>query len=388
MMQDYIGFTYNGKHSIRDLKIYRTSSGRYDDNITATMTDKTVDVPGGDGQYYFGTTFKNRTFTVAYAFDNLTESDIRLIKQTFSGDGIHELVFDERPYKVWSAKVTGTASMKHLCFEENGERVYKGEGSITFTCYYPFARTPKKLWAVKENGEYALEEKDGRFAGEYDSNIYTNKNEWINSDVVWNKNKQQYWETDSKYLLCGDRPASIKLSLKRHYTSNSNRTAYRLVVRSIFYLDTPFTGSGDYERAKTLVTFPNGVIFEGRNTNHEKANSQQLIWESDKGLVKFMESGEETCIIPSVGETCFKIQPGKAANNCVFGVVYDMYNVTYNDNNISTVTLYRENDHQWLNGAMGQPLDYSNPEGPKAPSGTFGYSFDPYSPIEFDFIYN
>ena len=60
---DFVGFTYNGVHSIRDLKIYRTSNGsRYDENMTATMTDLTADVPGGDGQYYFGTTFKNRTF--------------------------------------------------------------------------------------------------------------------------------------------------------------------------------------------------------------------------------------------------------------------------------------------------------------------------------------
>ena len=145
--QPFIGFTYNGKHSIDDLHIYRTSNGsRYDDNITAIMTDKTVDVPGGDGQYYFGTTFKSRTFTVNYAFDNLKKSDIQEIKRVFCGDGIYDLIFDEdrdengEAQKIWSAKVTGTASMKHLCFEEDGEDVYKGEGGITFTCYYPYAR--------------------------------------------------------------------------------------------------------------------------------------------------------------------------------------------------------------------------------------------------------
>jgi hypothetical protein len=75
---DFIGFTYNGKHSYRDLGIYRTSSGsRYSNNLTATMTDKTADVPGGDGQYYFGTTFKNRTFTVNYAFHELTEAQFQ-----------------------------------------------------------------------------------------------------------------------------------------------------------------------------------------------------------------------------------------------------------------------------------------------------------------------
>ena len=146
MSMDFIGFTYNGKHSFRDLHIYRTSNGsRYNDNLNAALTDKTADVPGGDGQYYFGTTHKNKTFSVSYAFDNLTESGLRLLKQTFDGKDIHDLIFDEEPYKVWSAKVTGTAQIKHLCFEESeGQRVYKGEGSITFTCYYPYAHTPNQ----------------------------------------------------------------------------------------------------------------------------------------------------------------------------------------------------------------------------------------------------
>jgi hypothetical protein len=44
---DFIGFTFNGKHSCRDLKIYRTSNGgRYDTNLTPTFNDKTANVAG------------------------------------------------------------------------------------------------------------------------------------------------------------------------------------------------------------------------------------------------------------------------------------------------------------------------------------------------------
>lgn len=180
---DFIGFTYNGYHSIRDLGIYRISNGnRYDDNLTATMTDKVVDVPGGDGQYYFGTTFKNRTFTVNYAFDMLSEAGIRKLKEVFCGDGIHDLVFDERPYVAWPAKVTGTASMKHLCFEEDGQRIYKGEGSITFTCYSPYGHTPKKLWTVSNAATqfpvWSYTTKDGKKLSNYTEAAYSNKNEW------------------------------------------------------------------------------------------------------------------------------------------------------------------------------------------------------------------
>ena len=158
---DFIGFTYNGYHSIRDLGIYRVSDGsRYTEDLAPTMEDKTAEVPGADGMYYFGTRFKERTFNVQYAFDSLTESGLARLKEAFRGDGIHDLIFDETPYKVWGAKVTGSAQIKHLCFEENGERVYKGEGSITFTCYYPYAHTPEIAGEekVKKAGELPTEE--------------------------------------------------------------------------------------------------------------------------------------------------------------------------------------------------------------------------------------
>lgn len=139
---DFIGFTYNGKHSIRDLGIYRTSnSNRFEDNLTPTLKEKTASVEGMDGQYYFGTKVEQKVFTIPFAFDGLSEKQVRNLKKVFNGDGIHELIFDEYPYKVYSAKVTGTASMKHLCFEVEGQRKYRGEGSIQFTCYYPYART-------------------------------------------------------------------------------------------------------------------------------------------------------------------------------------------------------------------------------------------------------
>jgi hypothetical protein len=59
----------------------------------------------------------------------------------FGDKQIHDLIFDEVPYKIYSAKVTGSATIKYLVFEEkNNKRVYKGEGSVQFTCYNPFAR--------------------------------------------------------------------------------------------------------------------------------------------------------------------------------------------------------------------------------------------------------
>ena len=166
---DFIGFTYGGKHSIDDYGIYRTSDGsRYNDNLIPQLNDKTADIPGGDGQYYFYSTHKTKQFSIPIAFDSMTESTYRLVKQWLNGKNIEDLVFDEAPYKTYSAKVTGTPQLKTICFVEKGERIYKGEGTIQFTCYYPYAHTP----TTTKNGL------DGRALSSYSNEFYPTKNEW------------------------------------------------------------------------------------------------------------------------------------------------------------------------------------------------------------------
>ena len=142
---DYIGFTFNGIHSSQ-LGIVRTSEGsRFNENLLPAIQDKTVQVPGGDGAYYLGSYFTQRQFNISYAFDSLTEQQLAKIKQVFGDKKIHELIFDEIPYKIYKAKVTGTASIKHIPFAEGKtERIYKGEGSIQFTAFEPFAKSTKK----------------------------------------------------------------------------------------------------------------------------------------------------------------------------------------------------------------------------------------------------
>ena len=161
---DYIGFSFGKKadgtpmHS-SDLGIVRTSEGsRFNENLLPTMQDKTVPVPGGDGTYYFGSYYTQRQFTVNFAFDSLTEEQFAQLQTHFGNKGVHDLIFDERPYKVYSAKVTGTATIKHIPFSEGAtNRIYKGEGTVQFTCYTPYARSRYK------------------WLNEYDN---TNKDEW------------------------------------------------------------------------------------------------------------------------------------------------------------------------------------------------------------------
>ena len=144
---DFLGFTFNGKHS-SELGIVRTSDGsRFNENLLPTIQDKTVQVPGGDGMYYFGSYYTQRQFSIPFAFDSLTDSQVRELRTHFGDKQIHDLVFDETPYKTYRAKVTGTAQIKYVAFDEEGkeECIYKGEGTIQFTCYDPYAICKTKL---------------------------------------------------------------------------------------------------------------------------------------------------------------------------------------------------------------------------------------------------
>ena len=145
---DFLAFSFNGKHSWDDFHIYRVINGdRYEENLSPALTDKTAEVPGGDGMYYFGTTHKQKEFNISFAFDHLTETELKELKEWLNGKEIGDLWFSEAPYKIWSAKPTGNSSIKYIPFDDldkqgNAIRIYKGEGSVQFTAYWPYAHTP------------------------------------------------------------------------------------------------------------------------------------------------------------------------------------------------------------------------------------------------------
>lgn len=179
-VNDFIGFTFNNIHS-SELGIKRISDGsRFNESLLPTIQDKTVQVPGGDGMYYFGSYYTQRQFNIPYAFDALTEEQLARLKRLFGDKKPHDLIFDEAPYKVYKAKVTGSASIKYIPFTE-GEtnRVYKGEGSIQFTAYEPFARSAHKYANEYDDVNNYIEWKDAAnlLAAQYnyDQLIDTNK---------------------------------------------------------------------------------------------------------------------------------------------------------------------------------------------------------------------
>lgn len=140
-MSDFKGFRFGNIH-IKDLHLTVVSSGdRFNKNLLPDPTDYTVDVPGGNGKYYFGQTHGARTIQVKTAFDNLDEYTIRKIRQIFVTDKPKDLVFDEEPYKVYRAKLSHAPSFNYVCFldKETNQRVYKGECDFNFIMYHPYA---------------------------------------------------------------------------------------------------------------------------------------------------------------------------------------------------------------------------------------------------------
>lgn len=294
---DFIGFTYNGKHSWRDLGIYRTSDGaRYNENLAAALTDKTSDVPGGDGQYYFYTRLKNKTFSVSYAFDSLTESGLRQLKQIFDGNGIHDLIFDETPYKTWSAKITGTPTIKYICFEnDDGNRVYKGEGTINFTCYWPYARSSNLAeFKVREVATYA----PGRTW--IDCHLFAEGGSTLNCDcdfpvsIAYAKRNGAEWE-DQEIKVLDDRNINYTFSepiwIKQIYIDkNTNSASITLTL-----------DNEEYKYTSNRVIEYLGESLDGRNINHYALSKfpNKPEWAAASGMLNAPGNGENYGDVPT-----------------------------------------------------------------------------------------
>lgn len=212
-MGDFLGFTFGGVRS-SDLGITRISGGdRYDEQLHSEIKDRTAEVPGLNGEYYFGSDFGSRQFDIDIAFDHLTEQQFRKLRTIFGTKDIKELIFDERPYKKYMAKLESPVELSYICFDEpikvkfseeynigtidteseaisdgvltelpdgvrmvdDGqgnrvrekvdpwiykegiERIYKGEGKMSFICHFPFAKSVYKQLPVEdEESEWAI----------------------------------------------------------------------------------------------------------------------------------------------------------------------------------------------------------------------------------------
>lgn len=219
MKGDFTGFSFDGIHS-SELGIVRVStSDRYQEVILPEIKDLSTELIGLNGEYFYGSTYGPREFEVSIAFDSMTEVQFRNIRRLFGQTKICRLIFDERPYKVYLAKIKDPIELEYVCFdepfkiegasrdgvrvasrEEDGEtgeitiereqvtpweydytrkqRIYKGEGKIEFICYFPFA---KQLYKTLES---------------YDP-YFSNKDEWKESSRIMTADERNVYNIDS-----------------------------------------------------------------------------------------------------------------------------------------------------------------------------------------------
>lgn len=208
---DYIGFSFGGVHS-SELGIVRISDGsRFEESLLPNFQDKTATVSGKDGIYYFGSDNQQKEVTLSFAFDHLTEEQLRRLKQVFSTKKPQRFISDEKPYKYYMVKVAQSAIIQHLCFDlDEGTRIYKGEGTLNLVAYYPYARSVHKFlneFNEGNNSDFIIypdtitaENQDKNYNGIYDlmvegnkpfSNeqglLYYNKSEWSASTGMMNE---------------------------------------------------------------------------------------------------------------------------------------------------------------------------------------------------------
>lgn len=259
---DFIGFSFNGIFSINDkFKIYRVSDGsRYTHRLGASNTEKTAENTGGDGTYYFGTLNRSKSFQVNFVFDDLTDSGLRELKDWLCTDQLADLWFYEEPYKVYTAKPVGEPNLKFIAFDGVDDqnrpiRLYKGEGTVEFVAYWPYAHTPDGV-LTKSGG---LPE-PGKDSDSYSD--FRNCAQWLPSSGLTNDPSPAF----PSCLNPGQIPA-------------------------YFTVTDPYT-----------ILFPGGTIKVGKDNQISIPACRNLTWDSQKGTVVAEPVTSYPVVIPGEGE--------------------------------------------------------------------------------------
>ena len=115
---DYVGFTYAGKHSSQFGILSVSSGDRYMRTLSPEFSDIVTNVNGKDRTYYFGTIYNRRSFQLNCAFDSITEQEYRELRLWLKTDTISPFTFDETPYVQFFAKVASPPQFSFITFED------------------------------------------------------------------------------------------------------------------------------------------------------------------------------------------------------------------------------------------------------------------------------
>lgn len=119
-------------------------------SLLPEVTQKTIKVPGRWGLYDFGNEVGVREIEMEYTIVASDSVDLRAKAREFANwlyyDEAKPLIIMEEPDKTYYAKVTGNTEVEEI--------LRLGQGTVTFTCYDPFAYGDEKtVDLVAEEGE-------------------------------------------------------------------------------------------------------------------------------------------------------------------------------------------------------------------------------------------
>ena len=286
---DFLAFSFNRKHSWDDFGLYRVSDGdRYNTELSPQVNDITAENPSADGTFFFGSYHKQKVFNINFAFEEINDLTLRELKKWLNGKEQGDLWFEEEPYKVYTAKVTGTPSIKHIPFDkyvgDTKTRVYRGEGTVQFTCYWPYAHTPDKV----QSRDGALH--NGKDLDSY-SGFTNNKPLWAGASGL----------TSSTGTCTGENPGDLPAPFILEIPSLGRENQEQIVV-----------GVGKFE-----VTIPPAVINTTENDDGTKTTTythyNNIKWDSKTGIIsgkKTTDASEKAKPIPYVGNALGSIPVG------------------------------------------------------------------------------
>lgn len=307
---EYTGFTFNGIHT-EDLGITRVSGGdRYEMDLLPNFEDKTVDVPGGDGTYYFGSLYKNREFSFNLAYDGVTEQNLRQMQQLFGDRRVHPLVLDEYPFKTYYVRISSTPNFEYIAFDEGDpeyeayiwtygsaqssgnaipERIYKGEATIEFVCYEPWAHCIEKELNFYKYPKVGVKEGDNP----QKMGLYELQNgEYVLTEDVTPDDSKQYYRME--LALQWATASGLKESLENYdsglgenffivYNPGDRPVPFRLIfpMENLNYIKN-LTIS--FKRSETSPVI-SSITFKNEDVSSKNDNDKQLVYDSKLHLI-------------------------------------------------------------------------------------------------------
>ena len=145
--KEYIDFSFAGRHISEFGLVAVTSSDRYQFHGSPEFTDETTSVNGVNGQYYWGTKFKTKTYNYSLVTDGMTERQFDDFKRHFRpgyyGQFYEDAWFDRYAY----VRIKSVVEFSFIPFQEDIEiagnkiksRIYKGECKISFIQDEPYS---------------------------------------------------------------------------------------------------------------------------------------------------------------------------------------------------------------------------------------------------------